>query len=392
MIDRDIRVQRWTNRNELGEGGGDGIAITASGARIAHPTGRITRTETFLKSTRDYEYATWTSPYVDSEFPIATVVGSFTASTPGRTWVEMSVRGRTNDGDTTKWYGLGQWAADDIEISRTSVKGQRDEHGDVVTDVFTAAEGHEWRTWQLRFRLHRPVGSPDTPVLHSIGAVTSGRYDPETDSPSTPVRALGTTLTVPTYSQKVHKGRYPQWDNGGEAWCSPASVSMVLSYWNTGPGPSDYAWIAPTYDDPQIAYAARNTYDHSFAGCGNWTFNTAYAGRWGLDAFVTRLRSLNEVEAFIDAGIPLVLSTAFRDGDVPGADYSTRGHLLLVVGFTEDGDPVMNDPAASDNEAVRKVFGRSAFEASWRRASGGLAYVIRPADVPLPPRPPQPNW
>jgi hypothetical protein len=392
MIDRDIQVQRWTDALGLGDGTGDGITVTVRGARIDRPTGRITRTEAYLKSTRDYEYATWTSPTVPSEFPIASLVGSFTASTPGRTWVEMSVRGTLPDGRTTKWYGLGEWAADDFEISRTSIAGQQDQDGDVRTDVFTAADGHELSAWQVRLRLYRPVGSQESPVLHSIGAVASGRYDPDADPPSTPVRALGTTLPVPRYSQRVHAGRYPQWDNGGASWCSPTSVSMVLSYWHTGPGPADYAWIEPTYIDPQIAYAARNTYDHSYAGCGNWTFNTAYAGRFGLDAFVTRLRSLNEVEAFIDAGIPLVLSAAYRVGDVPGADYNTRGHLLLVVGFTEDGDPIMNDPAAADNHAVRKVFGRAEFESAWRHASGGLAYVIRPAHVPLPARPSQPNW
>ena len=39
-------------------------------------------------------------------------------------------------------------------------------------------------------------------------------------------------LAVPQYSQEIHHGDFPQYDNGGEAWCSPTSTSMVVSYWS----------------------------------------------------------------------------------------------------------------------------------------------------------------
>ena len=38
-------------------------------------------------------------------------------------------------------------------------------------------------------------------------------------------------LGVPQYSQEIHHGDFPQYDNGGEAWCSPTSTSMVVAYW-----------------------------------------------------------------------------------------------------------------------------------------------------------------
>ena len=44
-----------------------------------------------------------------------------------------------------------------------------------------------------------------------------------------------------------------------------------------------------------------------------------------MDAFVTRLRSLVEAEAFIAAGIPLIVSAAFRADEVPGLGYDTAG-------------------------------------------------------------------
>ena len=42
---------------------------------------------------------------------------------------------------------------------------------------------------------------------------------------------------MPSYSQMVHSGHYPQWGGGGEAWCSPTSTSMVLAYYGALPKP-----------------------------------------------------------------------------------------------------------------------------------------------------------
>ena len=50
----------------------------------------------------------------------------------------------------------------------------------------------------------------------------------------------------------------------------------------------------------------------------NRPFNTAYAARFGVDVYVTRLRSLDEAEAFIRAGIPLVASIAVDSNKLDG--------------------------------------------------------------------------
>jgi len=211
----------------------------------------------------------------------------------------------------------------------------------------------------------------------------------------TPGGAAGITLDVPTYSQETHLGEYPQWDGGGEAWCSPTSTAMVLSYWSCGPAPADYSWVDPGYADPWVDHAARHVYDYAYDGAGNWPFNTAYAATFGLECFVTRLRSLTEAEQFIAAGIPLIVSVSFEKGELDHAGYGTRGHLLVIVGFTADGDVVVNDPAShltASNDEVRTVYDRAQFENVWIPRSGGIAYVIHPASVPLPTAPAEANW
>jgi uncharacterized protein YvpB len=207
--------------------------------------------------------------------------------------------------------------------------------------------------------------------------------------------AEGIVLDVPAYSQETHIGQYPQWDGGGEAWCSATSTAMVLDYYGAGPTAAEMAWVDPSYTDPQVDHAARSVFDYAYDGAGNWPFNTAYAGTRGLDAFVTRLRSLTEAEQFIKAGIPLVASLSFKKSDLPGAGYGTNGHLMVIVGFDQAGNVVVNDPAShliASNDAVRTTYDRESFENAWVPHSGGIVYVIHPADGPLPPAGPQANW
>src|SRR5699024_9515456 len=122
-------------------------------------------------------------------------------------------------------------------------------------------------------------------------------------------------LDVPKYSPEIHEGAYPKWDGGGEAWCSPTSTAMVLSYWGRGPTEEQMSWVNPEYKDPQVDFAARGTYDYSYDGAGNSPFNIAYAVRFGLDGFVTRLHSLTELEQYIKAGIPVITSESFEEGE-----------------------------------------------------------------------------
>jgi hypothetical protein len=210
--------------------------------------------------------------------------------------------------------------------------------------------------------------------------------------PSVPSLKGAVELTVPRYSQDIHKGQYPQYDNGGEAWCSPTSSTMNIEYWGRGPTAADMAWVDPSYADPQVDQGARYTYDYQYEGCGNWPFNAAYAATYkDLQGVVTQLHSLNDAERLIKAGIPVITSVSFLASELDGSNYSTSGHLMCMVGFTADGDVVMNDPASADDDAVRNVYKRGQFETVWLRTkrvladgstgsgTGGVAYLYFPA-------------
>jgi hypothetical protein len=136
-----------------------------------------------------------------------------------------------------------------------------------------------------------------------------------------------------------------------------------------------------------VPTAAANVYDEVYKGTGNWSFNTAYASARGdgaLHSMVARLDSFAQVERFIAAGIPVVISIAYRDGILKGtAGYVSDGHLIVVKGFTPTGDVVANDPAFPSDDKVHVTYKRDELWRAWRHSKGAV-YVMWPAGTALP--------
>ncbi|THA30596.1 peptidase C39 family protein [Streptomyces sp. A1277] len=387
----------WTTYTDWRCGHGAGTRAVAgrrAGLVIGHPLGRTDYTDPHTGTTAAWDYATWTSPVHRSSVPATEVIASWNAHTPAGTWIRIELRGRYSDGTESPWYVMGRWAAGDGDIRRTSVDDQSDGKSSVWTDTLSvddAASGLRLLSYRLRLTLYRTPGSRLTPTVWRLGAMASDIPDRFTVPASTP--GLVRELPVPRYSQNVHVGQYPEYDNGGEAWCSPTSSQMIIEYWGRKPSAEDLAWVEPGIQDPQVCHAARFTYDNQYEGCGNWPFNAAYAATYrDMSAAVTRLGSLRDVETLVRAGIPVITSQSFLKEELTGAGYGTSGHLMTVIGFTADGDVIANDPASPDDEAVRHVYRRHEWETIWlrtqrydangqvRSGTGGVCYVYWPSD------------
>jgi len=372
---RKLSYAEW-RADGLGGGSLAGAKLTAGTVRVSGPV--ATRTY----GGRTYKVGRWTSPWREPGFALTQLIASWQARTPGRSWIEVQVRGRNASGRLSRWDTLARWSANEKGIKRTTVSGQSDDLADVNVDTWRAPGG--LRSWQLRVNLMK--SGRKSPRLQSVGAMVSRIAAVDEVPTSRPGVARGVVLDVPRYSQMTHRGHYPAWGGGGQAWCSPTSTSMVLGYYGALPPARAYSWVPAGHPQPWVDHAARMTYDHGYGGTGNWPFNTAYAGgRTGGKAFVTRLKSLRQAERFVKAGIPLVASVSFGRGELDGAPISsTAGHLLVIVGFRRNGDVVVNDPAAATNAGVRRTYDRGQFENVWLPRSGGLVYVITDADHPLP--------
>ncbi len=281
--------------------------------------------------------------------PFTELIPSWNATTSAGSSLNLEVRVR-QAGGWTRWYSFGIWMS---EGERRSVDGQKDAAGTLATDTLSLnapASAYQYRT-TLRGAVR----------LSLLAFTTSqkGRAEPAASDRA----AWGKVLNVPERSQMIYPG-------GGEVWCSPTSVSMILAFWGV---------------QVTVPAAAKATYDKTYDGTGNWSFNVAYAGSLGLHAYVARLPGLAAAERYVSAGLPLAVSLGWKKGELPGAAVpASSGHLMVLVGFDKAGNPVLNDPAAPSNETVRRSYPRASFERLWQEHSGGTVYVMAPAGKALP--------
>jgi hypothetical protein len=365
---------------------GGTLKLAGNGAGVydyTDPFSAVTVLGQHVDGSGSYAFGTWTSPVYPMNFPFNEVVSSWNSKTYPGTWIQSEIKPKLNNGHWAKWYILGRWTYDDSSFHRTSVGGQGDADGFVSIDTFFTKD-HPAVAYQLRLTIFRRTDLTDAQAPVSVSrysAVASNLTNQQSTFPSaTTMNGQTIDLNVPRFSQETHHGEYPEFDNGGEAWCSPTSSAMVVRFWGSqyAPSSAETAWVNQAFADPEVDYTARYVYDYHYQGAGNWPFNTAYAAERGLVSDVTQLHNLREAEPFIRAGIPLVASVAWESNKLDGGIKSTNGHLMVIGGFTGNGDVIAYDPASPDNQAVRHVYNREQFEKAWIPASGGIVYVDRP--------------
>lgn len=374
---------RWTYSRDFAKGDSYGLKAGTGKMTLGSGTVRQTYDDPRVSGgAKSFDRGYWRSPWQKTGFAAKSLLPSWSIDTPGGTWARIDVRVR-NGSTVGSWDTVARWATGSSSIERSSYSAQSDDLAKLSTDTLVTNAGKTFDQWQVRVLLLKPKGSSTSPTLHAVNGVASTYLARNLSSASTTTMTSTKDLAVPMSSQMIHKGEYPKWGGGGEAWCSPTSTSMVMRYFDKGPTKSDYSWSP--YAESWVDHAARYTFDHQYDGTGNWPFNTAYAAGYSLDTFVTRLHTLRDAEAFIKAGIPLVASVAFGSGELTGAPISsTPGHLLVIRGFTSTGKVIANDPAAASSSTVRRTYSRAQFERAWLRGSGGVVYVIRPTSKALP--------
>lgn len=139
--------------------------------------------------------------------------------------------------------------------------GQRDGVAAVATDTLQLRAGGA-DALQMRVRL---TGRDDAcPALRNAALVYSTAPAAQPEVANGDPALWSAALPVPGCSQMVYS-------DGGNVWCSPTSISMVLGYWANDPGPCE----------PRVRAAVAGVYDAVCHGHGNWAFNAAYAATRG---------------------------------------------------------------------------------------------------------------
>jgi len=303
---------------------------------------------------------TFTSPEIVARIEWNELVVSWNVP-PG---VHLKVEARAIYPDrATQYYTMGLWSDDPARFPRQSVRRQRDQDGTVRTD--TLALSNLTRKVQVRITVG---GAGDQRPLKSVGLSFCNSTVPL--SALEPNRAAwGKVLEVP-------ERRQGEYERGG-GWCSPTSLSMVLAYWSEQLHRPELNHTVPE--------TAKAIGDGPRGDTGNWPFNTGYAGlHAGMRAYVTRLEDIAELEDWIAAGIPVIISvSSYLTSDrTSGPD---NGHLIVCVGFTDKGDVVVNDPGVSvrRNVRARRVYVREKVANAWTK-SKNTVYLIYPETAKVP--------
>jgi hypothetical protein len=313
------------------------------------------------------QVTTLLGPQVATSAPFTEIIPSWSAQTPASSWIEVRLRAR-RDERWTRFYRIAQW--DDLRVgsARRSFDAQTDADGRVATDTLILAGPADMV--QPCLLLHASNGALPTMDALQLALSAPSVYTarPHSFSPR--------ELPVPPRSQMV----YP---DGGSVWCSPTALTMLLAYWHLRTADARLALFADAAAVPRDVVP--HVYDPVYAGHGNWGFNTAFAASCGLDAYITRLDRLAQIEPWIAAGVPVVISVAWQPGGLRNAAVpSSNGHLLIVTGFDEHGQIITADPAGASEREVRRSYDAAELEAAWQGNSQGAVYLIHPHGWPTP--------
>lgn len=143
--------------------------------------------------------------------------------------------------------------------------------------------------------------------------------------------------------------------------CSPAALTAVLNYYGA---------------KTNLPQTIKGVYDENAKIYGAWPLNTAYAAQLGFKTAVVRCSSIAQAEGEILQTHPLIVSIAYKKGQLRNAPLAqTAGHLVVIAGFDKNGNIIAADSASKT--PVLRVYDRRQFARAWLNNKKGLAYAVQ---------------
>jgi hypothetical protein len=302
----------------------------------------------------------FTSRIIETAFPFNDVLPSWNVDVPAGAAFTAEIRVGRRAGDFwTPFYFLGTWGRAE------SFKGKHlhDEHGTINLDYFQSHR--EYDRVQYRFTLEAGAEGR-RPVPRRVGLAYSN--------------TLNNAELARKFRKAVDPGPKEQWARRlpvsfrsqfwespriGSLICSPTSVSMVLEYRGVK---------RPT------EVVADRMYDPAYKLYGNWWRAVQAAYSWGVPGHVERFGDWNAVKRYIANGQPVIASIRINKGEMSHKpERQSNGHLIVIVGFTAEGDVLVNDPVGKTVEDGTATYKRADMEKVWLER-GGVAYILEPRE------------
>jgi hypothetical protein len=263
---------------------------------------------------------------------------SWNGSAPEFRNSSFKVEMRFQQGESwSNWATVGFW---DNYI--WSSYGDTDFDGGYV-DIDYVKLDYYCTTYQFKVSFKRTDVSYDSPGLRQLGFFAS-----DTEYP---IDIASIVLDNPDeiFIDTEFFCQYDIDDNIGGSICSPTSVAMILRSYDI-------------YVDP-LKFAQRNR-DPYWGMYGVWPRVVAHASEYGLKGSVTRYRTWSDAAEILQNGGRISMSVGLP---------LYQGHLIMLAGFNQYGDPIVHDPAKSNGYAY--VFNKNLLSQSWFE-KGGISYTF----------------
>ncbi len=351
------RLVRFDTRAAFETGKLDNLLIVAGGS-VEKSAERVVITSAPAKSFPIV--GTWTSPEILGAFEFTELLPSWNVQTPDgaldTTGARFDVRIKTGS-EWSPWLYMGGWGRVPDRRKLTKFPG-----GKVEVDIVELKQ--KAQAFQIRATLFSfDLSGRMMPELRRVSACYSSvvanerERDLVSPRPSTARAAFGRDLPVPFRAQGAESASI------SSEICSPTSVSMVMEFSGVS---------RPTTAN------AMAVYDAEYDLFGNWNRAVQLAGSLGLDSYLTRISTIDEARAFVAAGQPVIASIRFKKNEFPSNIMEdTDGHLIVIRGFNQDGDAIVNDPA-SKSRGNGIIYKADELERAWIKSAGGIAYIIAP--------------
>jgi len=241
------------------------------------------------------------------------------------------------------WLTVGFWKAN-IWNSYGSIS-----YGGGYIDYDTAKLLSYQSSWQFKIIMTRTSISIVSPTLYKLSFFVSDTRTTTSIDYNQILNDNPQQIFIPTdfiYQYGVDP------EIGGSI-CSPTSVAMILRSYNIDVDPYQFAI---------------DTFDPHFEMFGIWPRVVQNASEYGLDGAVTRYRTWSEAREVLANGGRISMSV--------GEPLYT-GHLIMLAGFTNDGRPIVHDPAKSNGYSY--IYNKNSISHSWFD-KGGVAYTFYNTD------------
>lgn len=237
------------------------------------------------------------------------------------------------------WLDVGYWKANLWGSRNTTFGGGKIDIDIVALNYYTTG-------WQFAIEMKRNSLTVPSPTISLLSFFVSDSRTTQNIDYTAIINDKPASIFIPT----TFLAQYRISSEIGGRICSPTTVAMILLSYNIEVDPLQFAL---------------DTYDPYWDIFGVWPRVVQNASEYGLKGTVTRYRSWSEARE--------VLAKGGRIGMSIGQPLY-GGHLVMLAGFTENGDPIVHDPART-YDGYAHVFNKNDISHAWFD-KGGVAYTF----------------